>query len=50
MNREEWRLKLQSASDKLKEVFDRLTAYTTPYYNLKLYEINAEADREDFEK
>lgn len=50
MNREELRLKLQSASDKLKEVFDRLTVYTTPYYNLKLYEINAEADQEDFEK
>lgn len=50
MNREELRLKLQSASDKLKEVFDRLTVYTTMYYNLKLYEINAEADVEDFEK
>ena len=50
MNREELRLKLQSASDKLKEVFDRLTVYTTMYYNLKLYEISAEADQEDFEK
>lgn len=50
MNREELRLKLQSASYKLKEVFDRLTMYTTLYYNLKLYEINAESDREDFEK
>lgn len=50
MNREELRLKLQSASDKLKAVFNRLTEYTTPYYNLKLYQINAEADQEDFEK
>lgn len=50
MNREEMRLKLQSASDKLKEVFDKLQQYTTPYYNLKLYEINAEADKEDFDK
>ena len=50
MNREEMRLKLQSASDKLKEVFDRLQRYTTLYYNLKLYEINAEADKEDFDK
>lgn len=50
MNREELRLKLQSASDKLKEVFDRLTVYTTMYYNLKLYEINAEAGQEDFNK
>lgn len=50
MNREEMRLKLQSASDKLKEVFDRLKVYTTPYYNLKLYEISAEADRDHFDK
>lgn len=50
MNREEMRLKLQSASDKLKEVFDRLKVYTTPYYNLKLYEIAAESDKEDFDK
>ena len=44
------RLKLQSASDKLKEVFDKLQVYTTPYYNLKLYEIAAESDKEDFDK
>lgn len=44
------RLKLQAASDKLKEVFDRLKVYTTPYYNLKLYEIAAESDKEDFDK
>lgn len=50
MNREEMRLKLQSASDKLKEIFDKLQRYTTPYYNLKLYEINTEADKEDFDK
>jgi len=50
MNREEMRLKLQAASDKLKEVFDRLKVYTTPYYNLKLYEISAEADRDHFDK
>ena len=50
MNREEMRLKLQSASDKLKEVFDKLQVYTTPYYNLKLYEIAAESDKEDFDK
>lgn len=50
MNREEMRLKLQAASDKLKEVFDRLKVYTTPYYNLKLYEIAAESDKEDFDK
>ena len=50
MNREEMRLKLQSASDKLKEVFDRLKVYTTPYYDLKLHEISAEADRDHFDK
>lgn len=50
MNREEWRLKLQSASDKLKDIFDRLQEYTTPYYDLKLHQINAEATREDFDK
>lgn len=50
MNREEMRLKLQSASDKLKEVFDRLKVYTTPYYDLKLYEIATESDKEDFDK
>lgn len=50
MNREEMRLKLQAASDKLKEVFDKLQVYTTPYYNLKLYEIAAESDKEDFDK
>lgn len=50
MNREEMRLKLQSASDKLKEVFDKLQIYTTTYYNLKLYEIAAESDKEDFDK
>ena len=50
MNREEMRLKLQAASDKLKEVFDRLKIYTTPYYDLKLYEIAAESDKEDFDK
>lgn len=50
MNREEMRLKLQSASDKLKEVFDRLKVYTTPYYDLKLYEISVEADRDHFDK
>ena len=50
MNREEMRLKLQSASDKLKEVFDKLQVYTTPYYDLKLYEIATESDEEDFDK
>lgn len=50
MNIEEMRLKLQAASDKLKEVFDKLQVYTTPYYNLKLYEISAEADRDHFDK
>lgn len=50
MNREEMRLKLQSASDKLKEVFDRLKVYTTPYYDLKLHEISVEADRDHFDK
>lgn len=50
MNREEMRLKLQSASDKLKDVFDKLQVYTTPYYDLKLYEIAAESDKEDFDK
>lgn len=50
MNREEMRLKLQAASDKLKEVFDKLQVYTTPYYDLKLYEIAAESDKEDFDK
>ena len=50
MNREELRLKLQSESDKLKEVFDRLTEYTTKYYDLKLHQISAEADNEDFDK
>lgn len=50
MNREEMRLNLQSASDKLKEVFDRLKVYTTPYYDLKLHEIAVESDKEDFDK
>lgn len=50
MNREEMRLKLQSASDKLKEVFDKLQVYTTPYYDLKLHEIAIESDEEDFDK
>lgn len=50
MNREEMRLKLQAASDKLKEVFDRLKVYTTPYYDLKLHEIAVESDEEDFDK
>lgn len=50
MNREEMRLKLQAASDKLKEVFDRLKVYTTPYYDLKLHEIAVESDQEDFDK
>lgn len=50
MNREEMRLKLQSASDKLKEVFDRLKVYTTPYYNLKLYQIAMEADFDSLNK
>lgn len=50
MNREEMRLKLQSASDKLKEVFDRLKVYTTPYYDLKLHEIAVESDRDHFDK
>lgn len=50
MNREEMRLKLQSASDKLKEVFDKLQVYTTPYYDLKLHEIATESDEEDFDK
>lgn len=50
MNREEMRLKLQSASDKLKEVFDRLAEYTKTYYDLKLHEIAAEADRDHFDK
>lgn len=50
MNREEMRLKLQSASDKLKEVFDRLTEYTTHYYDLKLYQIAMEADFDSLNK
>lgn len=50
MNREEMRLKLQSASDKLKEVFDRLKVYTTPYYDLKLYQIAMEADLDSLNK
>ena len=50
MNREEMQLKLQSASDKLKEVFDRLEKFTTFYYDLKLHQICAEADRDDFDK
>lgn len=50
MNREEMQLKLQSASDKLKEVFDRLTEYAKNYYDLKLHQIAAEADNEDFDK
>lgn len=50
MNREEMRLKLQSASDKLKDVFDRLSEYTKSYYDLKLHQIAAEADKEDFDK
>lgn len=50
MNREETRLKLQSASDKLKDVFDRLSEYTKSYYDLKLHQIAAEANNEDFEK
>lgn len=50
MNREEMRLKLQSTSDKLKEVFDRLSEYTTSYHDLKLHQIAAEADHEDFDK
>lgn len=50
MNREEMRLKLQSASDKLKEVFDRLKVYTTPYYDLKLYQIAMEADFDSLNK
>ena len=44
------RLKLQSASDKLKEVFERLKEYTTPYYNLKLHKIAEGADQDDFDK
>lgn len=50
MNREEMRLKLQAASDKLKEVFDRLKVYTTPYYDLKLYQIAMEADFDSLNK
>ena len=50
MNREEMRLKLQSASDKLKEVFNKLEEYTTNHYDLKLHQIAAEANNEDFEK
>lgn len=50
MNREEMRLKLQSASDKLKDVFDRLSEYTKSYYDLKLHQIAAEANSEDYEK
>ena len=50
MNREEMQLKLQSASDELKEVFDRLEKFTTFYYDLKLHQIAAEADRDDFDK
>ena len=50
MNREEMRLKLQSASDKLKEVFDRLTEYTTHSYDLKLYQIAMEADFDSLNK
>lgn len=44
------RLKLQSASDKLKDVFDRLSEYTKSYYDLKLHQIAAEANSEDYEK
>lgn len=50
MNREEMRLKLRSASDKLKDVFDRLSEYTKSYYDLKLHQIAAEANSEDYEK
>lgn len=50
MNREEMRLKLQSTSDKLKDVFDRLSEYTKSYYDLKLHQIAAEANSEDYEK
>ena len=50
MNREEMQLKLQSASDKLKEVFERLKEYTTPYYNLKLHKIAENADQDDFDR
>lgn len=50
MNREEMRLKLQSASDKLKGVFDRLSEYTSNSYDLKLHQIAAESNSEDYEK
>ena len=50
MNREEMQLNLQSASDKLKDVFDRLSEYTKTSYDLKLHQIAAEANSEDYEK
>lgn len=50
MNREEMRLKLQSASDKLKDVFVRLTDYTKIRYDLKLYDVAMEADFESINK
>ena len=54
MNREELRLKLQlqlqSASDKLKDVFDRLSEYTTRHYDLKVHQIAAEADFDSLNK
>lgn len=48
MTREELRLKLQEASDKLKEAFDELEPAATEYHDLKLHEISAEADDDDF--
>lgn len=48
MTREELRLKLQEASDKLKEAFDELEPVATEYHDLKLHEISAEADDDDF--
>ena len=50
MTREELRLKLQDASDKLKEVFNELEPVATEYHDLKLREISAEADDADFDK
>ena len=50
MNREEMRLKLQSASDKLKDVFLRLTDYAKIRYDLKLYDVAMEADLESINK
>lgn len=50
MNREEMRLKLQSASDKLKDLFDRLSEYTSNSYDLKLHQIATESNSEDYEK